>query len=181
MNASSRILAHDFLLFYQAQTGISLNKNGDTVRLIDENNSQKDSQGYEGILGYHTAVGRSTDGGGSWAICTEQTPNKPNICPAPTITATPLPTAIPTNTPTPPPTMTPTIPPSPVLATTPTLASTPTAGGTSPDSHGPATSASTLEEKQRTFLGIAGILIALAVLLVAAVGVLYKKRQKKTG
>lgn len=100
LNASSIIPAHGFLSFTQSQTGISLNKEGDTVKLTNEKNDVVDTESYYGTLGYNISVGRTNDGGGVWATCTEGTQNLTNKCPTPTSTPTPLPTAIPLPTPT---------------------------------------------------------------------------------
>jgi hypothetical protein len=176
MNASSRILAHDFLIFYQTQTAMSFNKEGDTVRLVDENNNLIDSQGYQGILGYNMSVGRSSDGGGSWVICTTRTPNKPNNCPAPTITPIPLPTEVP---PTPLPTETPAIPPTPTLVPIPTIIPTTTIDMTRPEVLSFATSSGDLGTKQHRFLVIAGMLIGIVVVLGGGVGVFSRRYQRR--
>lgn len=96
-NASAVIAPHSFLTFTGSQTGISFAVDGDTVRLFDDKNMETDSQSYPGILGYNTSMGRSTDGAGTWALCTKATFNTNNNCPAPT----PTPQTPPTNTPTP--------------------------------------------------------------------------------
>jgi len=114
LNASAIIEAHSFLLFYQAQTGINLNKSGDTVKLTDEKNNTIDQQRYEGILGYNMSVGNSYEGKSGWSICTVATPNQPNNCPTPTIIPV-LPTLIPTETPIPIPTPTPTLAENPTM------------------------------------------------------------------
>lgn len=110
MNASSIIQSNGFLTFMQSQTGISLNVNGDTVRLSDEKNNLMDSQTYPGTLGFNTSMGRSPDGGNSWTICNSVTYNQKNDCPIATPTLTPTPS----DTPTPMPTATPTPPPTPI-------------------------------------------------------------------
>ncbi len=98
LNASSVIPSRGYLVFFRSQTGMTLSTEGDTVRLIDEKGSLKDAQSYPGILGYNTAVGRTADGAGVWALCTKSTPNQPNACPVPT--PTPVPTFAPLATPT---------------------------------------------------------------------------------
>ena len=116
LNASWIIAPHGFLTFTGSQTGISFSiaKDGDTVRLFDEKNNQVDSQTYPSILGYNTSMGRSSDGDGTWTMCTMPTNNMTNRCPQPSPTSTPLPTSTPKPTPkplptkTPPPTRTPT-------------------------------------------------------------------------
>jgi hypothetical protein len=121
LNAGAVIGPHGFLTFSGSQTVISFGIEGDTVRLFDVNGALVDSQSYLGTLGYNTSVGRSTDGGDGWVICTPDpytaTPDKPNNCPPaptpiPTAGATPFPTATPTPSPwptkIPPPIQTPT-------------------------------------------------------------------------
>lgn len=97
-NASAIIAAKSFLTIHQPQSNITFSITGDTVQLFDENSSLRDSQTYQGVLGYNTAMGRTLDGDGVWALCTLPTSNQPNSCPVPT--ATPMP---PTSNPTPPP------------------------------------------------------------------------------
>jgi hypothetical protein len=108
-NASSVISPKNFLTLSREQTGLTLDDEGDTVRLLDMNHNQIDSQGYFSILGFNVSVGRSVDGEGAWAICALATENAPNNCPVPT----PAPTDIPPYTPTAAPTATifPTDPP----------------------------------------------------------------------
>jgi hypothetical protein len=101
INASGIIASHGYITYYQPQTGIIFNVNGDTVRLTDDHNTLIDSQNYLSTLGYNTSMGRSPDGGSSWTICNSQTPDKPNDCPLATPTQTPTPSPIPTNTPIP--------------------------------------------------------------------------------
>lgn len=100
---ASRIIApNGFLTFPRSETNIKLNDIGDTVSLYDIGNTRIDSQSFPSTLGVNTSVGRSTDGGGSWVICTTPaTQNLPNNCPAPTSTPIPTPTMSPTNTPIP--------------------------------------------------------------------------------
>lgn len=110
LNASAIIGPHGFLTFSGSQTAINFSIEGDTVRLFDEKNNQVDSQSYPGILGYNTSMGRSSDGNGTWTICTIPTYNMPNNCPQPSPTPTPIPTSTPTATPYPTPTATSTSP-----------------------------------------------------------------------
>jgi hypothetical protein len=115
LNASWIIAPKSFLTFTGAQTGISFSLSGDSVQLFDGNNSKVDSQSFPSILGYNNSMGRSTDGGGTWALCTTSTYNLPNNCPQPTPTVTPIPTntPIPTTTPLPTETPIPTVTPAP--------------------------------------------------------------------
>lgn len=106
LNASAIIAPHGFLTFTGSQTDISFSIGGDTARLFDEKNNEVDSQSYPGILGYNTSMGRSSDGEGTWTVCTIPTYNMPNNCPQPSPTPTPIPTNTPSPTPTPLPTNT---------------------------------------------------------------------------
>jgi hypothetical protein len=116
LNAGAIIQPHGFLTFYGSQTTITFSIEGDTVRLFDVNGALVDNQSYPGILGYNTSMGRSSDGGGSWAMCTTATFNTTNDCPQPSPTPTPIPTSTSTPSPTPLPTNTPT--PTPILTPT---------------------------------------------------------------
>jgi hypothetical protein len=116
LNASWIIPSKGFLTFTGAQTGISFSLSGDTVQLFDGNSNQIDAQGYPSILGYNNSMGRSTDGGGTWALCTTSTYNLPNNCPQPSPTLTPIPTMTPV----------PTVSPLPTDSPAPTLTPIPT-------------------------------------------------------
>lgn len=167
MNASSIIEPHNFLTFCQTQTGFIFNTGGETMRLIDEKNSTIDTQSYPGILGYNTAMGRSSDGGGYWTICTVDTPNKSNNCPAPTITPI-IPTAIPpTSTPIPPPLDTPYFSPSPTLIpSTPTQEPEQIVASPSP----------TIQTQTLNKIAILGILISTLWISLLIVYYVYKKK-----
>jgi len=185
LNASAIIAPNGFLTFPKSQTGLNLHDEGDTVRLSDVNNNVVDSQSYPSILGYSTSVGRSTDGSGSWVICTTPaTYNKPNNCPPPAPTPTPLPTSTPTPNPTPTPTSTP----------TPTQPPTPTGKGVSPLAQSevlgeantpifpPATAPTTpatdfIQAREYRNYWIVGLLLALLGLL--ALGASFYKTYKK--
>lgn len=102
MNASNIIAAHGFLTLPQTQTGITFSPEGDSLKLYDDKRTLMDQQGYPGILGYNTSMGRSVDGGGVWTMCTPPaTYNKANVCPPPPDTPTPTATLMPTYTPIP--------------------------------------------------------------------------------
>ncbi len=117
-NASTIIAPHGFLTFSGSQTGISFALDGDSVRLFDDKNTEMDSHSFPGILGYNTSMGRSTDGSGTWGICTTATYNTNNDCPSPSPTQIPSPTNTPIPTPTP--TPLPARIPTEALTTTPT-------------------------------------------------------------
>lgn len=97
INASAIIQPHGFLVFPRSQTGISLRNDGDTVRLIDQQNTVVDSQGFPGILGFNTSIGRTSDGAGVWSTCTAPTEGSKNSCPEPS----PTPSLLISDTPTP--------------------------------------------------------------------------------
>jgi hypothetical protein len=99
INASSIISGHSFISFPKSQTGITFNPDGDTINLFDASGAKTDSQNYPGVLGFNTSMGRSSDGAGSWSICTLATQNQTNQCPPPTPTPTPIATPIPTPSP----------------------------------------------------------------------------------
>lgn len=167
MNASSLIESHAFLTFYQPQIGFIFPLGGDTIRLIDEKNTTIDTQSYPGILGYNTAMGRSSDGESYWTICTVDTPHKSNNCPAPTSTPV-LPTPLPTDIPAPtqiPPTLEP-----PYFSPSPTLV---------PPTQIPeyivATSSPTLQSQTPKRLATLGIIISTLWISLLVVYYMYKK------
>lgn len=90
INASAIIQPHGFFVFPKSQTGISLRNDGDTVKLIDHQNTVVDSQGFPGILGFNTSIGRTSDGAGVWSTCTAPTEGSKNSCPEPSPTPSPL-------------------------------------------------------------------------------------------
>jgi hypothetical protein len=177
-NGSSVIEAHSFLMFFGSQTQISLNKNGDTIRLLDENGNLRDSKTYQGTLGYNTSMGSSTDGGGDWTICTTATPNKTNNCPAPTATPVP-PTPMPTSAPTPIPTAIPTPLPSP----TPSPTGEPTPIPVSPTplviptQQVVTTKTTDIQTNKRQIIGVIGLGIGTGwILFMVIVGLLRKRK-----
>lgn len=119
INASAIIHPKGFLLFPKSQTGISMRNDGDTIRLIDQNNTTIDSKNFQGILGYNTSVGRTVDGAGVWTTCSLATQEAKNTCPEPSPTPSPLVTETPSTTVTPIPTATPVVSiensPSPII------------------------------------------------------------------
>ncbi len=111
--AGSVIPPKGFLLFFRKQTGIALNNDKDSVRLLaPDGRTEVDRMDYA-----HTKVdkpwARVLDGVGDWTDGFPPSPGQPNLPPAntptftPTPTHTPTPTATPTITPTPSPTVTP--------------------------------------------------------------------------
>lgn len=122
--SATAIAARSFMVFEKSETGLALNNDGDTVRLLTGEGSVVDTYTYEksssGI-----SIGRSVDGGGAWVFCAAPTQRLPNNCPVPTRTPTPVPTAkqeetkSPTATATlaPPPPASPTKTPTPIVPT----------------------------------------------------------------
>ena len=100
LNASAMLQGKSFYVITGAQSGINMDRNGDTIKLLNENNKLMDSQSYVGVIGYFTAVGRSVDGAGIFIPCYVPTQGGSNNCPAPTATNTPPPPP-PTNIPEP--------------------------------------------------------------------------------
>jgi len=120
LNASAVIQSKNFLVLTGGQTGIVLDRNGDTVKLINDQNTLVDSQSYFGVIGYFTAVGRTVDGAGIFIPCYIPTQGTGNNCPPPTPTPTPPPPP-PSNTPQPTPSAYPTqipLPTQPIVPTT---------------------------------------------------------------
>lgn len=172
LNASAAIQPHGFLTLFGSQTSINFNIEGDRVRLFDANGTLVDSQWYPGTLGYNTSMGRSTDGGEGWVICSPDpyaaTPNKPNNCPLPASTPTSIPTHTPTSVPTSSPTLTPTSIPIPTASPTSLFTSAgqpvqPQVLGLGDQSTDPFDDFK--EAKTRRFLGIASLGIAGLALL----------------
>lgn len=104
--SGSSIPSEGFLVFEKLITGIALNNTEDTVRLINAGGEIVDSYSYRNST-QDISFGRSSDGGGSWTICTNRTKGTDNSCPLSTPTPTPTPTVTPSKTPTPTPTNTP--------------------------------------------------------------------------
>lgn len=105
------VSAYGFLVF---EVGNRLNKNKDTICLINDQGSTIDEYQYTANPGTGISFGRMPDGG-DWGICSQPTAGAANQCLVPTPTPTPTqspdsPTASPTPEPT---TPTPTSPPSP--------------------------------------------------------------------
>ena len=198
LNASARIASHGFLTFPGSQTNISFAIDGDTVRLFDEKNGEVDSQWYPGILGYNTSMGRSSDGNGSWTICTTATYNKPNNCPEPSPTFTPIgsgPTPLPTNMSTPTPTPLPikTPPPQPQAdapdrqtfgSLLPSPTQTHVLGAGDIPSPTPTPDPTSLTLKIDTILATQILLVAIVLGVIASVAIvvymLRKKRHRRT-
>jgi hypothetical protein len=189
LNAGAIIQPRSFLTFFGSQTAINFSIEGDTVRLFDANGTLVDNQSYPGTLGYNTSVGRSTDGGDGWVICTPDppysaTPDKPNNCPpAPTPTPTPIPTNTLTPTPTPLPTdtPTPTLTPTPAQQTFGSLLPSPTEtrvlGAVDLTSPTPTPDSTRLTLKIDKILAYQILLVAIAWGVIAVVA--YVRRKKK--
>ncbi len=107
------IPARGFLLFFRKDTGIALNNNADSVRLLAPDGvAEADRFDYDHASG-DTPWSREQDGVGDWTDAYPPSPGGPNLPPAET--PTPTPTSTPTKTPAPTPTLTPT----PTIAPTP--------------------------------------------------------------
>jgi len=128
------IQADGFLLFFRSETGIALNNDGDSVRLLAPDGvSEADHFDYEHSSA-DTPWSRSSDGGGDWTESYQPSPGGPNLPPPETLTptstlsptpdpsktVTPTTTLTPSPTPTPSPTSELTPSPSPTITRTPT-------------------------------------------------------------
>ena len=111
LNASARFEGRGYYVIPNSQSGIVLNKDGDTVTLTNDQGSVIDTQSFPGTLGFNTSQGRSPDGGAAMTVCTAPTEGAANNCPAPTATPSPLPTPIATTAPVETPFLTPTYAP----------------------------------------------------------------------
>jgi len=173
INASAIIQPKGYLLFPKSQTGITMRNDGDTLRLIDQNNSTVDIQSFQGILGYNTSVGRTADGAGVWTTCTTATLETKNICPEPTSSPTPLISDTPTATVSPIPTTAPIITqqvtPTPIIEViVVTHIPTPTP-----------TSAELLMVAIPKTIGIQVLIVAVSWLLIAAFAIWNTAKKKK--
>jgi uncharacterized protein YdeI (BOF family) len=80
-----------FLLLFSAQTHLSLNNGGDTVRLVRPDGLEVETASYTASRG-DQAQSKTTDGGSEW---TTGYPPSPGVSNQPQPTATPTPTAVP--------------------------------------------------------------------------------------
>jgi hypothetical protein len=83
-----------FLVFFRDRTGVTLNNDGDTVRLLGADAAEVDTLTYVKTRS-DSSYSRSTDGDGPWTDTYPPSPGQANIAPTPT----PTPTASPTSTP----------------------------------------------------------------------------------
>ncbi|MFQ5885639.1 MAG: lamin tail domain-containing protein [Anaerolineae bacterium] len=60
------IEARGFLVLFKGETGVALNDDGDTVRLLRPDGSLADEFGYARSPGYDRSFSRTVDGGGTW-------------------------------------------------------------------------------------------------------------------
>jgi hypothetical protein len=113
----------EFLVRYRSTTGVALNNDADTVRLIAPDGRQVDTFAYTNPRP-DQSYSRTADGTGDWTDSYPPSPGQSNrsATPTPTSTAGPTPTPTPTGTPTLTPTETATLAPT----ATPTVTSTPT-------------------------------------------------------
>jgi len=121
------ILAYGYALFFRRETGLVLNNNGDTVRLLYPGGSEVMAYAY-GSASYDHSYSKVTDGGTTWTASYPPSPGGPNrpatATPSLTLTETETPAATPTSTLTL--TKTPTATPTPSLTLTETPTTTPT-------------------------------------------------------
>ncbi|MCO6450734.1 MAG: lamin tail domain-containing protein, partial [Caldilineales bacterium] len=85
------ITARGFLLFFRADTGIALNNDGDSVRLLTPDGGiEADRFDYDSARS-DIPWSRSVDGAGEWVESYPASPGGPNLPPSPTMTPTPSP------------------------------------------------------------------------------------------
>ena len=173
INASAIIQPKSFLLFPKSQTGITMRNDGDTIRLIDQNNTTIDSQNFLGILGFNTSVGRTVDGAGVWTTCSSATQEAKNSCPEPTTTPTPLISDTPTATVTPIPTDVPIVlvhdTPTPIIEVV-VVTHIPTPTPTSSD---------TITVAIPKTIGLQIVIVAISWMLIAAFAIWNTAKRKK--
>lgn len=93
----------EFLVAFRSATGVMLNNDADTVRLIAPDGVEVDQFGYENPSS-DASYSRSLDGTGAWTADFPPSPGQPNrpgiatLTPTVTVTRTPPPTATPTRT-----------------------------------------------------------------------------------
>ncbi len=83
-----------FVVLFRDRTGVALNNDGDTVRLLGPDAAEVDTFTYTKPKN-DRSYSRSTDGDGSWTETYPPSPGRSNVAPTPT----PTPTATPTVTP----------------------------------------------------------------------------------
>lgn len=84
------IPAHGFLLFFRAETGIALNNDADSVRLLAPDGREVDAFTYTQTAS-DTPWSRMEDGVGTWTMDYPPSPGGPNLAPTPTPTPLPPP------------------------------------------------------------------------------------------
>lgn len=176
--SGSSIPATGFLVFEKSATNIALNNSGDTVRLFNLTGEIVDSHTYTSI-NEDISIGRTSDGSGSWTICTQFTKGASNSCSMPS--ATPVPTSTPTKTPTQTvvsststPTSTKTPTPTKISTPTPTQMDTEVAAPPAADLLKISTKSAVGGSQLRVF-AIAAALVALGLALIAGVLVWQKR------
>ncbi len=117
--AGTMLGAEGFLVRFRSGTGVALNQDADTARLLAPDGSEVDAFSYVNPAA-DQSYSRAVDGVGPWVEGFSPSPGGPNIAPPPTVTPTPMPTF--TVTPSPTMTLTSTVTPS----STPTFTVTPT-------------------------------------------------------
>jgi len=72
------IPAHGYLVLFKAETGVALNDDGDSVRLLRPDGSVADEMSYARSPGHDRTWSRTEDGGGEWTTEYEPTIGKAN-------------------------------------------------------------------------------------------------------
>ena len=87
--AGTILQAHSFGLYSRTVTGVALNNDADTVRLLDPSGAMVDGYNYV-EAGQNVSYSRTIDGGGTWTQSYPPSPGGPNLPPTPTPAPTPF-------------------------------------------------------------------------------------------
>ncbi|MCB0203342.1 MAG: lamin tail domain-containing protein, partial [Anaerolineae bacterium] len=103
--AGTTLAGQGFLLVFRSQSGVALNNDGDSVRLLGPDGSLIEETSYD-TSDDDLAYSKLVEGSSLWTDVYPPSPGLPNL-PGPTVTPTSTPTATPTGSPTPTPSATP--------------------------------------------------------------------------
>ncbi len=87
--ASASLAPGGFLVIYRTQSGLALNNDTDTVRLLGPDGAEVDDFSYT-TTRPDGSYSRAVDGTGAWTDSYPPSPGGPNLAPTPTPTATPV-------------------------------------------------------------------------------------------
>jgi hypothetical protein len=90
----TRLTPGAYLLLFHDESGLALNNDADTLRLLGPDGAEIDAFAYTNP-GADRSYSRSTDGNGPWTDSYPPSPGRANLAPTPTPTGTSTPTATP--------------------------------------------------------------------------------------